>query len=81
MTATLHAQAAAYPDVTAKFRTLASDYFEQVYFKFSPSVGTLDGLHQYDALLEDYSRAGVEQQIAALKSFEIEVRWHISIGT
>ncbi|MFY9938784.1 MAG: DUF885 domain-containing protein [Silvibacterium sp.] len=70
MTATLHAQAAAYPDVTAQFRNLASDYFEQVYFKFSPSVGTLDGLHQYDALLEDYSRAGVEQQIAALKSYE-----------
>jgi hypothetical protein len=70
MTATLHAQAAAYPDVTAQFRNLASDYFEQVYFKFSPSVGTLDGLHQYDALLEDYSRAGVEKQIAALKSYE-----------
>jgi hypothetical protein len=70
MTATLHAQAAAYPDVTAQFRNLASDYFEQVYFKFSPSVGTLDGLHQYDALLEVYSRAGVEKQIAALKSYE-----------
>jgi hypothetical protein len=70
MTATLHAQAAAYSDVTAQFRNLASDYFEQVYFKFSPSVGTLDGLHQYDALLEDYSRAGVEKQIAALKSYE-----------
>jgi uncharacterized protein (DUF885 family) len=72
MTATLHAQAAAYPDVTGKFRDLASDYFEQVYFKFSPSLGTLDGLHQYDALLEDYSRAGVEQQIAALKRFEMK---------
>ncbi len=70
MTATLHAQAAAYPDVTGKFRALASDYFEQVYFKFSPSLGTLDGLHQYDALLEDYSRTSVEQQIAALKRFE-----------
>src|SRR5271156_6343887 len=72
MTATLHAQAAAYPDVTGKFRDLASDYFEQVFFKSSPSLGTLDGLHQYDALLEDYSRAGVEQQIAALKSFEVK---------
>ena len=70
MTTTLHAKTAAYPDVTANFRKLASDYFEQVYFKFSPSVGTLDGLHQYDALLEDYSRAGVEQQIAALKRFD-----------
>src|SRR5271169_1242667 len=72
MTATLHAQAATYPNVTAQFRNLAGNYFEQVYFKFSPSVGTLDGLHQYDALLEDYSRAGVEQQIAALKRFEMK---------
>ena len=72
MTATLHAQAAAYPDVTAKFRALASDYFEQVYFKFSPSLGTLAGLHQYDALLEDYSRASVSQEIAVLKSFEMK---------
>ena len=39
MTATLHAQTAAYPDVTAQFRNLASDYFEQVYFKFSPTAG------------------------------------------
>src|SRR5271154_1527129 len=72
MTVTLHAQAAAYPDVTAKFRNLASDYFEQVYFKFSPSQGTLAGLHQYDLLLEDYSRAGVDQEIVALKSFEMK---------
>src|SRR5271165_5063455 len=72
MTTTLHAKAVASPDVTASFRKLASDYFEQVYFKFSPSVGTLDGLHQYDAMLEDYSRAAVEQQIAALKSFEVK---------
>src|SRR5271166_335245 len=72
MTTTLHAKTEASPDVAADFRKLASDYFEQVYFKFSPSVGTLDGLHQYDALLEDYSRASVEQQIAALKSFEVK---------
>ena len=28
------------------------------------------GFHQYDAKLEDYSRAGVDAEIAALKEFE-----------
>ena len=72
MTATLHAQAAASSDAATQFRNLAADYFEHVYFEYLPTLGTLDGLHQYDALLEDYSRAGVEQQIAALKRFEMK---------
>src|SRR5271170_1370152 len=70
MTANLHAQAAAYQDVAANFRSLAEQYFEQVYFRFSPTNGTAAGLHQYDAILEDYSRASVDRQIAALKGFE-----------
>jgi uncharacterized protein (DUF885 family) len=69
MTTTLQAQAASH-DATDQFRTMAADYFEQVYFKFYPTAGTLAGLHQYDAKLEDYSRAEVDRQIAALKGFE-----------
>ncbi len=69
MTATLHAQAAASSDAATQFRNLAADYFEHVYFEYSPTLGTLDGLHQYDALLEDYSRAGIDRQVAALKNF------------
>jgi uncharacterized protein (DUF885 family) len=65
MTATLSAQ-----DTAANFRSLADQYFEQVLFKFSPSGGTAAGLHQYDGVLEDYSRAEVEKQTAALHSFE-----------
>lgn len=49
---------------------LADEYFDQVYFKFAPSNGTSAGLHQYDALLEDYSRAGMEANVAALRIFE-----------
>jgi uncharacterized protein (DUF885 family) len=49
---------------------LVDEYFDQVYFKFTPTAGTSDGLHQYDALLEDYSRAGVDREIAALRAFE-----------
>jgi uncharacterized protein (DUF885 family) len=54
----------------AKLRQLADEYFDQVYFRYSPSDGTLQGLHQYDAQLEDYSQAGVERETADLKRFE-----------
>jgi uncharacterized protein (DUF885 family) len=52
------------------FSFLADQYFDQVYFKFSPTAGTSDGLHQYDTQLEDYSAAGVQREIAALHTFE-----------
>jgi hypothetical protein len=34
------------------FDMLSSQYFEQVYFHFSPTAGTSAGLHQYDTQLE-----------------------------
>jgi uncharacterized protein (DUF885 family) len=52
------------------FRTLTDQYFDQVYFRFAPTVGTLAGFHQYDSVLEDYSRTGVDANIAALRAFE-----------
>lgn len=58
----------------AAFAQLADRYFDEVYFKFAPTQGTLDGLHQYDAHLEDYSRAGFEQKITALAGFAKKVR-------
>ena len=54
----------------ARFRHLADEYFDQVYFKYSPTQGTLDGFHQYDNQLEDYSRAGIDRQISALQEQE-----------
>jgi uncharacterized protein (DUF885 family) len=51
-------------------RKLADDYFDQVYFHYAPSTGTLDGFHQYDAKLEDYSRAAVDQEIDDQQRFE-----------
>ena len=56
----------------AAFEQLADRYFEQVYFTFAPTQGTLDGFHQYDTQLEDYSRAGLDREIAALIGFEKE---------
>jgi uncharacterized protein (DUF885 family) len=52
------------------FRNLASEYFSQVTFRFSPTGGTLAGLHQYDSQLEDYSQAGVESEVAALETYK-----------
>jgi len=52
------------------FAFLTDQYFDQIYFKFSPTSGTAAGLHQYDPLLEDYSAAGVQRQVAALHAFE-----------
>jgi hypothetical protein len=45
-------------------------FFNDVYFKFNPTIGTSSGFHQYDALLEDYSKAAVNAQIRSLHSAE-----------
>src|ERR1700689_5484806 len=57
----------------AAWDKLADEYFDQVFFKFSPTGGTFVGLHQYDPLMEDYSRAGVDAEVAALHAFERRV--------
>jgi uncharacterized protein (DUF885 family) len=58
-------------DGTAQtFNLLTDQYFEQVYFKFSPTAGTSAGLHQYDTQLEDYSSAEVQREIAALHAWD-----------
>lgn len=51
------------------FHVLTEQYFADVYFHFSPSLGTSAGLHQYDPQLEDYSAANVQKQIAALHAY------------
>ena len=47
-------------------------FFDDVYFKFNPTVGTGAGFHQYDSLLEDYSKAAVTAQSRALHAAEKE---------
>src|SRR2546426_10076769 len=49
---------------------LAARYFQEVFFKYSPTRGTRAGLHAYDTRLEDFSRAAIEARVAALKDFE-----------
>jgi len=52
---------------------LADDFLSQLYYKFNPTSGTADGLHEYDAKLEGYSKADVDQRIAAYKAFKTKV--------
>jgi uncharacterized protein (DUF885 family) len=55
----------------ASFDVLVDDFFAHAYFNFSPTSGTQAGFHQYDAQIEDYSRAKmVDAQIEALKKYE-----------
>jgi uncharacterized protein (DUF885 family) len=53
-----------------KFTKLSDEYFDQLYFPYSPTAGTQVGYHQYDTKLENYSRKSIDAEIAALKSFE-----------
>jgi len=62
----IHSQA----DADAKLCALADQYFSDAVFHYQPTAGTAVGLHRYDTKLEDYSRAGIDSQIATLHRFE-----------
>jgi uncharacterized protein (DUF885 family) len=55
------------------FNVVSEQYFNDVYFHFSPTNGTAAGLHQYDTQLEDYSAAAVQQQVTALHDYEKKI--------
>jgi uncharacterized protein (DUF885 family) len=55
------------------FDYLSTQYFSDVYYRYSPTNGTSDGLHQYDTQLEDYSPETLQKQIAALHDYEKKV--------
>jgi uncharacterized protein (DUF885 family) len=52
----------------AAFDKLVDEYFN-FYFQFHPTEGTQAGLHQYDAKLEDFSRAGIDAEVTGLVQF------------
>jgi len=61
-------------DRTVEWNALVDEFLEKVYFPQNPSVATLDGIHKYDAELEEYSKAGVESQIRVLREYEAKVK-------
>jgi uncharacterized protein (DUF885 family) len=59
---------AANDDWKQSFAKVSDEYFDQVYFRYAPSSGTVAGFHQYDDQLEDFSRKTIVRQEADLKS-------------
>jgi uncharacterized protein (DUF885 family) len=68
-----YAQRVSADGVPQTFNYLAEQYFTDVYFHFSPTAGTSNGLHQYDTQLEDYSAANIQKEITALHTYEKKV--------
>jgi len=60
-------------DENAQFLRVADGYFDQIYFPHQPTAGTVAGYHQYDTKLEDFSRASIDAEIAALNDVEKRV--------
>jgi len=56
-----------------QFQRVSDQYFDQVYFPYSPTNGTAAGYHQYDTQLEDNSRKSIDAQVAALHTFESRI--------
>ena len=51
------------------FNQLADEYFDTYLLPANPSQAVSLGVHQYDAKLEDYSKAGVQHEIELLQKF------------
>ncbi len=63
-------KASAQPTANQSFAALADEFFDSYYFPNNPTTATLSGIHQYDDKLEDYSRAQIDREIAALQKFD-----------
>src|SRR5437588_12871250 len=73
-TLTLAVSPAKSPDPKpSPFEKLVDEFFDNAYFKFNPTQGTAVGFHQYDAQLEDYTKDGVDKNIAALRSYRQKI--------
>jgi uncharacterized protein (DUF885 family) len=55
------------------FANLADQYFDTFYLPTNPSAATSYGVHRYDGKLEDFSRAGIDAEVNALKGWEQRV--------
>jgi uncharacterized protein (DUF885 family) len=68
-TAQARVSAEASPQPQAAFNRLVDEYFD-FYFQFHPTAGTQAGYHLYDGKLEDFSRSGMDAEIAGLSKFQ-----------
>lgn len=56
------------PRKPSEFDRLIDELFDK-YFAFYPTFGTAVGFHQYDKLLEDYSKASIDRQMAFAREY------------
>jgi uncharacterized protein (DUF885 family) len=73
MTMATMGQAGAQTTAQQQFLHASDAYFDQVYFPFQPTNGTLAGYHEYDTRLENFSAANRAAEIAALHVAERHV--------
>lgn len=52
-----------------QFQKVSDQYFDQVYFPYQPTSGTVAGYHQYDSKLEDFSQPSINAEVADLNRF------------
>jgi uncharacterized protein (DUF885 family) len=52
------------------FGFISDQFFDNVYFRYLPTLGTSAGLHQYDTQLEDYSAANIAKLVTALHQYQ-----------
>jgi uncharacterized protein (DUF885 family) len=63
---------AASPSGDSAFTSVAGEYLEDLYRR-QPTQATFLGIHKYDDKLDDYSRQGVTDAVAAARSFRERV--------
>ena len=56
-----------------QFQQVSDEYFDQVYFSYRPTAGTVAGYHRYDTKLEDLSSSSIDEEVTALDRFEERV--------
>ncbi|HXE62450.1 MAG TPA: DUF885 domain-containing protein [Bryobacteraceae bacterium] len=49
--------------------SLVDHFFDDAVFPFNPTTAVSDGFHAYDAQLEDFSKAAMQKQVAALLKY------------
>jgi uncharacterized protein (DUF885 family) len=53
-----------------QFQRASDEYFDQVYFPYQPTSGTVAGFHKYDAKVEDLAPSSIDAEVSALDTFE-----------
>ena len=71
---------AAGADRRDEWNALVDEYLDKVYFPQNPSAATLNGVHRFDAEMENYSANGTKKEVSALKQFAARVEHFPSEG-